>query len=281
MTTMAASSSSRLTPASYVTPEPLRTSGRSQYSLVVSSDAEHREAAQRLRYQVFANEPGFTIPVNENGLDADRFDDHCDHLLVRDDLTDQFVGCYRMLPPDKVTAAGGYYTATEFDLTAMDPAGNRMVEMGRACVVPDHRNGSTLTLMWAGILHYIQLTGYEWIMGCVSVPMQTTPEEAPGRNVRAVRDQLLSRYALEPERHVRPYNPVVVDGLPLDELDAPARPKLPPLMSGYLRLGAQICGEPAHDPDFAVADFVALLGLSTINTRYLERLQGAVATLER
>ncbi|RMI35428.1 GNAT family N-acetyltransferase [Nocardia stercoris] len=250
-----------------------------QYSLVVSSDAEHRIAAQRLRYQVFASEPGFDIPVNDAGLDADRFDDHCDHLLVRDELTDQFVGCYRMLPPDKVAAAGGYYTATEFDLSAMDPAGRRIVEMGRACVVPDHRNGSVLTLMWAGILHYIQLTGYDWVMGCVSVPMQDTPADPPGVNVRGVRDLLLAKHAGDPRRRVRPYNPVVVDGRSLDELEAPARPKLPPLLRGYLRLGAEICGEPAHDPDFGVADFVALLGLETINTRYLERLQSAANTL--
>lgn len=250
---------------------------RSRYSLVVASDLEHRTAAQRLRYQVFANEPGFHLPDNGTGLDADRFDEHCDHLLVRDDRTELFVGCYRMLPPDRAAAAGGYYTATEFDLTQLDPEGYRIVEMGRACVVPDHRNGSVLTLMWAGILHYIQLTGYDWVMGCVSVPMQDTPADAPGVNVRGVRDMLLGRHGCDPERRVHPHNPVVVDGKSLDELVPPARPKLPPLLRGYLRLGAEICGEPAHDPDFAVADFVALLGLETINRRYLERLQSAAA----
>ncbi len=254
--------------------------GRPQYSLVVSSDLEHRTAAQRLRYQVFASEPGFDIPESAEGLDADRFDEHCDHLLVRDELTEQFVGCYRMLPPDKVSAAGGYYSATEFDLTDMDPAGRRIVEMGRACVVPDHRNGSVLTLMWAGILHYIQLTGYDWVMGCVSVPMAETSGDAPGVNVRGVRDLLLTKHACDPAQRVRPHNPVVVDGRTLDELVPPARPKLPPLLRGYLRLGAEICGEPAHDPAFAVADFVALLGLDTINTRYLERLQSAANTFD-
>ncbi|WP_040836957.1 GNAT family N-acetyltransferase [Nocardia brevicatena] len=253
---------------------------RSGYALVVSSDAEHRRAAQRLRYNVFAAEPGFRIPDNGTGLDADHFDEHCDHLLVRDELTDEFVGCYRMLPPDKVTAAGGYYTATEFDLTDLDPAGMRIVEMGRACVVPEHRNGSVLTLMWAGILHYIQLTGYEWVMGCVSVPMQDTPTDPVGVNVRGVRDFVLARHGCEPTRRVRPYRPVVVDGRPLDELASPPRPKLPPLLRGYLRLNAEICGEPAHDPDFAVADFVALLGLDTINTRYLDRLRGAAAAFD-
>ncbi|SLJ82750.1 ornithine-acyl[acyl carrier protein] N-acyltransferase [Mycobacteroides abscessus subsp. abscessus] len=73
---------------------------------------------------------------------------------------------------------------------------------------------------------------------------------------------------------------MVVDGRGLDDLTPPARPTLPPLLRGYLRLGAQICGEPAHDPDFAVADFVALLGLDTINTRYLERLQGAATAFD-
>jgi putative hemolysin len=253
---------------------------RSRYSLVVSSDSEHRAAAQRLRYGVFASEPGFRIPDNGTGLDADRFDEHCDHLLVRDDVTEQFVGCYRMLPPDKVIAAGGYYTATEFDLTQLDPAGNRIVEMGRACVVPDHRNGSVLTLMWAGILHYIQLTGYKWVMGCVSVPMQDSPADPAGVNVRGVRDMVLGRHGSDPERRVHPHRPVVVDGLTLDEMTPPSRPKLPPLLRGYLRLGAEICGEPAHDPDFAVADFVALLGLDTINTRYLNRLQDAANALD-
>ena len=271
-----------MTPSSVLTAT--RTTGpgatRPQYSLVVSSDLDHRRAAQRLRYQVFANEPGFDIPDNAEGLDADGFDEHCDHLLVRDDRTDQFVGCYRMLPPDKVSAAGGYYSATEFDVSAMDPAGQRIVEMGRACVVPDHRNGSVLTLMWAGILHYIQLTGYDWVMGCVSVPMRDTPADPPGLNVAAVRNLLLSKHAGDPERRVRPYRPVLVDGRGLDDVDAPARPQLPPLLRGYLRLGAEICGEPAHDPDFGVADFVALLGLETINTRYLERLQSAAGAMD-
>ena len=251
---------------------------RPRYSLVVTSDREHRVAAQRLRYDVFATEPGFDIPVNEARLDADRFDDHCDHLLVRDDVTDEFVGCYRMLPPDAAKAAGGYYTATEFDLSDLAPLRPQVVEMGRACVRPEHRNGTVLSLMWAGILHYIQLTGYEWVMGCVSVPMQETPADLAGRHVRGVRDVLRAKHASP--YAARPYNPVVVDGLTLDDMVAPIRPKMPPLLKGYLRLGATTCGEPAHDPDFGVADFVALLGLHQVNRRYLERLQEAAAALD-
>ncbi|SUA78817.1 N-acyl amino acid synthase, PEP-CTERM/exosortase system-associated [Nocardia otitidiscaviarum] len=280
MTTKAASTPALLSAAPCSTPEPIRSPGRARYSLVVESDAAHREVAQRLRYRVFADEPGFTIADDGTGRDHDRFDEHCDHLLVRDNHTDEFVGCYRMLPPHKVSAAGGYYTATEFDLTGLDPEGQRIVEMGRACVMPEHRNGSVLSLMWAGILHYIEITGYDWVMGCVSVPMRLAPEDEPGVNVRGVRDMLLARHAVTPERFVHPYRPVEVDGRTLDELEPPARAKVPPLLNGYLRLGAQICGEPAHDPDFGVADFVALLGFATVNTRYLDRLRSAAATFD-
>ena len=251
-----------------------------RYSLVLSTDRDHRRAAQRLRYDVFASEPGFAIEEDTDGLDADRFDEFCDHLLVRDNKTDVFVGCYRMLPPDAAIAAGGYYTATEFDLRALDPAASRVVEMGRAVVHPDHRSGSVLGLMWAGILHYLEVTGLEWVMGCVSVPMQSAPDEPAGANVRGVRDQLLNRHGSALDRRAVPYNPVIVDGRTLDEIAAPARTTMPPLLRGYLRLGAQICGEPAHDPAFGVADFVALLGLHEANTRYLDRLRSAATTYE-
>ncbi|RVW05379.1 GNAT family N-acetyltransferase [Rhodococcus xishaensis] len=261
-------------------PEPgLATSG-SRYSLLVSSDREHRAAAQCLRYRVFSTEPGFVIPRSKDGRDADRFDEFCDHLLVRDNASGDFVGCYRMLSPDRARAAGGYYTGTEFDLSMLDPAAQRVVEMGRACVDPAHRSGSVLTLMWAGIFHYLQLTGHHTVMGCVSVPMQDRPDAVAGANVRAVRDFLLDRHAVDRARWVRPLRPVRVEGRSLDDIAPAQRPAVPPLLRGYLRLGARICGEPAHDPDFGVADFVAVQRLDDADTRYLERLQRASAAIE-
>lgn len=252
-----------------------------RYTVVMETDKDHREAAQRLRYDVFASEPGFRMPSNSDGRDFDRFDEHCDHILVRDNRSDSFVGCYRMLPPDAAIRAGGYYTATEFDITALDPVGARVVEMGRAVVHPDHRSGSVLGLMWAGILHYLEVTGLESVMGCVSVPMQCGDAELPGANIRGVRDFLLDRHGSPLDRRAVPYNPVVVEGRSLDDIASPVRISIPPLLKGYLRLGATVCGEPAHDPAFAVADFVALLGLQQANTRYLDRLRSAAESFER
>jgi putative hemolysin len=79
---------------------------------------------------------------------------------------------------------------------------------------------------------------------------------------------------------VRPYRPVVLDGRSLDEIAPPDRPVIPPLMRGYLRLGARICGEPAHDPDFGVGDFPALLDKRQADTRYLRRLRSISSATE-
>jgi putative hemolysin len=110
--------------------------------------------------------------------------------------------------------------------------------------------------------------------------MQEHPDAVAGSNVRGVRDLLLRKHANDPAARAVPRNPVFVDGRSLDEIEPPARPSLPPLLRGYLRLGAKVCGEPAHDPEFGVADFVALQGLHGANERYLERLRSASATLE-
>ncbi|SPM37700.1 Putative hemolysin [Mycobacterium rhizamassiliense] len=252
-----------------------------RYSLLLSTDPSLVEAAQRLRYDVFTSTPGFALPAGAPNRDVDRFDEFCDHLLVRDDDTGELVGCYRMLAPAGAIAAGGLYTETEFDVSAFDPLRPSLVEMGRAVVRDGHRNGGVVLLMWAGILAYVDRYGYDHVTGCVSVPIGGGPEEqAPGSQLRGVRDFILNRHAAPPEYRVTPYRPVVVNGTALDEIAAPARPAIPALMRGYLRLGARVCGEPAHDPDFGVGDFCVLLDKKHADTRYLRRLRSVSAASE-
>ena len=143
-----------------------------------------------------------------DGLDADRFDEYCDHLLVREDNSGELVGCYRMLPPPGAIAAGGLYTATEFDVEGLDPLRPSLVEMGRAVVREDHRNGGVVLLMWAGILAYLDRCGYDYVTGCVSVPVQGSEDEAPGSQIRGVRDFVRRRHAAPAEYTVYPYRPV-------------------------------------------------------------------------
>jgi len=251
-----------------------RRSAGPRYTLLLTNDSTHIEAAQRLRCEVFSTEPGFAF-ADDTGFDSDRFDEFCDHILVRDDDSGSIVGCYRMLPPPGAIAAGGLYTATEFEIGALDALRPSMVEMGRAVVRGDHRNGAVVLMMWSGILAYLDRCGYDHVIGCVSVP--THGMGKPGSELRGVRDVVRRRHFAAAEHIVVPYRPVVLDGLGLDQIEPPARPAMPPLIRGYLRLGARICGDPAHDPEFGVGDFPALLDKRRADVRYLNRLRSASA----
>ena len=257
-----------------IAPQQTRFDCDPRYTLLLTSEPSQIRAAQRLRYQVFSTESGFTLRSDDQ-LDIDRFDDYCDHLVVRDDHTGELVGCYRMLPPPGAIAAGGLYSAGEFDISALDALRPFMVEMGRAVVRADHRNGAVILMMWTGILAYLDRCGYDYVVGCVSVP--THAEGIPGSQLRGIRDVVLARHGAAPEFTVHPYQPVRLEGRRLDTIDPPARTTIPALMRGYLRLGAQICGEPAHDPAFGVGDFFALLDKRRVNLRFLTRLRSAAA----
>ena len=238
--------------------------GNGGYSLLVAKDSTNVRAAQRLRYRVFAEEMGARLHSSEPGIDIDQFDRFCDHLVVRHDATGEIVGTYRMLPPDRAKAAGMLYSDTEFDLRALQPLRDTLVETGRSCVHPDHRSGAVVGVVWAGIARYMLLSGHKYLAGCASVPLNDGGELAAG-----VWDVVSRKHFSPEEFRVRPLRPWDHEAAP-----HPARPVIPPLLRGYLRLGAWICGAPALDADFGVADFFILLSLDAMDQRYLRFFLG-------
>lgn len=249
--------------------------GTSGYTLLIADDEDQIGAAQRLRYEVFANELGATLHSARPGLDADDFDAYCDHLIVRDDATGAVVGTYRMLPPQRAARAGRRYSEGEFDMSALDPLRDQLVEIGRSCVHPAHRSGAVINLMWAGIARYLHLTGPRWLGGCASVPLSDGGATAAG-----VWPQVSRRNLSPPPVRVQPRRPWLAEPAAAAAVatraaaPAPARIEMPPLLRGYLRLGAWVCGEPAYDPDFQVADLYVLLSLDRMNPRYRRHFLG-------
>ncbi|MFF9623283.1 GNAT family N-acetyltransferase [Streptomyces griseosporeus] len=238
-----------------------------RYTVSLAREEADVRAAQRLRYEVFAGEMGALLTTPQPGHDIDAFDAYCDHLLVREETTGQVVGTYRLLPPERAAVAGRLYSEGEFDLTALDAIRPGMVEVGRSCVHPDHRDGTVIGLIWAGIARYMTDRGHEWLAGCCSVPLADG-----GALASATWEKVRAEHLAPEEFRVRPLLPWV----PARPGTAAARTELPALLRGYLRLGAQVCGEPAHDPDFGVADLYVLLSMRRVNRRYLRHFLSLV-----
>lgn len=231
--------------------------GAPRYSVLVASEPAEIRAAQRLRHQVFAGELGAQLHGPVAGVDSDDLDPYCDHLIVWDDHSGAVIGTYRMLPPGRTTRL---YSDGEFDVTPLAALRSSLVEVGRSCVHADHRNGAVINLMWSGIARYMLLTGHRWLAGCASVPAAQGP---------AVWEYARTRHLAPPEYRVTPLRP-----WPATTARPASRSALPPLLRGYLRLGAWVCGEPADDPDFGVVDLFVLLGMDRIDQRYLRHFLG-------
>ncbi|GHJ50103.1 hypothetical protein Cs7R123_74450 [Catellatospora sp. TT07R-123] len=217
------------------------------------------EAAQRLRYRVFAEEMG--AQLDPSGLDQDEFDAYCDHLVVREDRTGEVVGTYRLLPPQRAIWLGRRYGDSEFDLTSLLVLRDQLVEAGRSCVHPDHRTGAVINLMWAGIAKYLDRMGFRWLSGCASVSLADG-----GAQASQVWDYVSRKHLAPPQLRVRPLLPWTPQAVEKPATAAAA----PSLLRGYLRLGAWVAGEPAYDPAFGVADFYVLLGVDRVDPRYMK-----------
>jgi putative hemolysin len=240
--------------------------GTSGYTLMIADDRRQVAAAQRLRYEVFALELGATLRSAVDGFDIDEYDEHCDHLIVRDDATGAVVGTYRMQSPLSAAKAGRRYGDSEFDMSRLSPLRDQLVEIGRSCVHPDHRSGAVVNLMWAGIARYLHLNNLRWLGGCASVPLDDGGLLAAG-----VWRRVQEKHLGPPALRVTPRRPWLDGTAERPE----ARVALPPLLRGYLRLGAWVCGPPAFDPDFDVADFYVLLSMDRMDPRYRRHFLGA------
>ncbi|MET7644026.1 GNAT family N-acyltransferase [Streptomyces sp. NPDC005426] len=233
-----------------------------RYRVSLAVDQAEIRAAQRLRHQVFSAEFGARLDGPEPGLDSDAFDAYCDHLLVRETATGEIVATYRLLPPERARIAGRLYAESEFDLTRLQAVRDDLVEVGRSCVHPAHRDGAVIALIWAGLARYMERSGHNWLAGCCSIPL-SDGGTAAARAWETVRTKHLApeEYWVSPHRLWQ---------APAARPGAPKGPAgLPPLLRGYLRLGAQVCGAPAHDPEFNAADLYVLLSLRATDPRYL------------
>lgn len=234
--------------------------------------------AQCLRYQVFYEELG-AVPSPGARLarrDEDAYDGICDHLVVVDHAAlpgkPAIVGTYRILRGE---VAGGrdmpFYSSGEFDLSPLlQLAGGerRLMEVGRSCVLATHRNRATLELLWHGLWTYTRRHGIDVMLGCASFEGCDPARHGPAL-------AYLHRHHLAPPAwRCRSLPQVAAEFDPAGV--APLTPRaalreLPPLIKGYLRLGAWIGEGAVIDRQFSTVDVLIVLPVERIDARYFSR----------
>ena len=225
--------------------------------------------AQRLRFKVFAEEMGARLDTTSPGHDVDLFDNYCEHLLVRDQVTEEVVGTYRILTPAQARRVGSTYSDIEFDLTRLRSLRERMVELGRSCVHPDYRHGGVIMALWGALAEFMVRNKLDTMIGCASIPMLHNGIVS-GDVAASIWHQLKASHLAPIEYHVHPRLP-----LPVDQLDGSLAVDPPALIKGYLRLGAKILGAPAWDPDFNTADLPMMMRITDLPPRYRKHFLGA------
>jgi len=241
--------------------------------------AEVRQA-QKLRYRVFYQE-GSAIP-NPGRLfarrDVDSYDAICDHLLVIDhavrDNRPAVVGTYRLLRQALADDHGGFYTGGEFAIGGLIARHSALqfLELGRSCVLAPYRNKRTVELLWHGIHAYVLHNRTDVMIGCASI-------EGTDPHRLALPLSFLHHYARAPEpwrARALPARYVEMNRLSKEAIDPKeALRALPPLVKGYLRLGAYIGDGAVIDHEFGTTDVLIVLPFSDIKQKYLEHFDAS------
>jgi putative hemolysin len=228
------------------------------YRLRIARSAADLRAAQALRFEVFNLELNEGLPTSfATGLDEDRFDAVCDHLLVESLEDGATVGTYRLQTGTQAAEHHGYYSAQEFDFSPFEPRRAEIVELGRACVARAHRNVIVLQMLWRGIAAYTHAHHAHFLVGCSSL---TGTDPRLGATVFT---HLARLHLAPPEWRTQP---LPAWACPLGEM-LEVVPKVPKLLAAYLALRAKICGPPALDREFKTIDFLTVLDLRTAGPR--------------
>jgi len=247
---------------------PEETVAAGRYVVRFARTVEDLDAIERLRFEVFNLELGEGLEsAFATGRDHEELDVRVHHLLIACHATGEVVGTYR-LQTSEMAAGHAFYSAGEFDLSAVPEEFLReSVEVGRACVARDHRNGRVLNLLWRGLALYLARNGKRHLFGCCSLTSQNPAEG------EATMRYLQTRGHVHPTLCAPPVPGFGCDGADPDEV-ARFAVKIPPLFESYLSLGAKVFGPPAIDRQFKTIDFLValdILGLDEHTYRFFFR----------
>ena len=232
-------------------------------------------AAQEIRYKVFYEELGARRPQGGHfsNLDFDRFDEICDHLLVLDTAVEgpesrQIVGTYRLLRQDVAIATGGFYSEDEFELRGLVSRhpDRRFLELGRSCVLPAYRSKRTIEVLWQGCWAYVNHYGIDVMTGCASFQGRVPAAHAEALSFLAHHCRAEGEWAIRAVAdRFQPMDLMPIEAVSLRS----AMNAMPPLIKGYLRLGARIGEGCVVDHEFGTVDVCIVMPVKSLDARYV------------
>ncbi len=247
----------------------------------LAETAEDIDAAQALRYRVFYEEMGAkpSAKMKKRHRDFDKYDQHCDHLLVLDHSRkdrNPVIGTYRLIRNEAAKKCGGFYSRKEYNIKPVLQYSKNILELGRSCIDAEYRTGQVMQILWRGLSAYIARHNIELMFGCASLP-GTNPKDLalplsylyhfhlapPGlrpkaRMHRRVKMSILPRQAFDADAA---YNNIKLD--PRSGINS-----LPPLIKGYLRVGGFIGDGAVIDRQFNTTDVFVIVKTDLIAARY-------------
>lgn len=231
-----------------------------QFKVGLAESLDDLIDCQRLRYLVFNCELGEGLDSSKSlGLDRDRFDFICDHLMVRECNSGKLVGTYRMQSGYRAKGNLGYYGEQFFDFSPFEPVRAEVLELGRACVHTEYRNTLVLHMLWKGIARYAMSCGARYLLGCSSINSQ---DEAEGA---ALYEQLKEKYLAPPALRTAPRPGFVCRASGITPAADTIKP--PRLFRAYLDVSGRLCGPPSIDREFKTIDFLTVIDLRVIPDR--------------
>jgi putative hemolysin len=245
---------------------------RKNFIIKTASNATELYEALKLRHDIFIEE--LLHKTNKSGVDLDHFDKKCDHLLIIDKKTGKLIGTYRL---QSSLHTKRWYTATEFHMRQIRKLPGNKLELGRACVHPDYRNGVTISMLWEGIHAYMTASDTRYMFGCSSIKTMDKEE------IKRIYYYLQQQDHVTEDLKVRPKGKFKVHGLRRHLKKHPRfagsmdstniLDKIPSLLQSYLKVGAKVCGSPAIDKSFRCIDFLTLLDVTDMREQYSRKMK--------
>lgn len=245
------------------------------FRIALASDEDELRAAQALRYRIFAKELGAAGPGVDHsaGLERDRFDPYCDHMLLYDDAIGEVVGVYRLIRDDHARAAGGFYSESEYDLQPLKSAGRSLMELGRSCLRAEYRGGAAMYHLWNGLAQYVGEHGVDVLFGVAS--FKGTDAQALAAPLSLLHHKHLAPEDIRPV--VRKPHGVAMDLMAEDQIDRRRTMlDIPALIKGYLRLGGQVGQGAWIDHAFNTTDICLVLDTAALSARQQQIYSGRI-----